>query len=210
MRLHEEIFIEGSVKTYGAATNLMIKAWLDVVGEPLPELPKFPKERFKAVLELFAEKLRENADSRLTSAVVDAARGDPEVSGLLDATLLKSRGPGKDIDDVTPNVIMRAIYDVVAKHVDGDKGIDVPLDAFLRDVVRIVMSEMGWTGRINVGVNQNYPRLMRWMLEAEADLKKVPTGQAFIKIMNAGGGGRVAARLGPPSSLKVRITTSRA
>jgi len=103
-----------------------------------------------------------------------------------------------DLDEVPPNVVKRAMVEQCTVLGDGRHE--------LRDLLRPVLDrvfEGGATRRPRVGANRHWPRLLQYVREVEAE---TDWGEGKgLRLMNSGGGGRVAEHPADPGGLAIRI-----
>lgn len=197
-------FVDGCVRTYGAATNFIGELYEREAGLPMAVLSGPPKHRYREALRIYGDLIRGKAGRTIQGDLKAAAAADPVLADLLSDSLpIQPDEPLHDIDDVSPNMFKNAIYAEAEARTSAEEIVDVVLDAFLRGAVTRAMEGIGWKRRLNVGVNRHFPRMLQWLREVEEETTDGRGGG--LRLMNRGGGGRVAAEPVGPADLKVRL-----
>lgn len=197
-------FVDGCVRTYGAATNVIGDLYEQEAGVPMPVLSGPPKQRYRQALEIYGDLIRGKAGRTLDGDLRRAAAADPALADLLSDSLpMQADEALHDIDDVPPNTFKNAILAEAGARTSAGEVVDVELDAFLRGVVSRTMEGIGWRRRVNVGQNRHFPRMVQWLREVEDETAGERSGG--LRLMNRGGGGKVAAEPDGPVGLKVRL-----
>lgn len=108
------------------------------------------------------------------------------------------------MDEIAPATIKGAMYEVAAAFGSPGMRVDVPFQEFLRDTIKVAYSKGKLKGRINVGANRHMPRLLQYVRECEAETwwSDVDRG---LRLLNAGGRGRVADAPTHPATLKLIV-----
>lgn len=200
-------FVDGCVRTYGAATNFIAKIYEREAGVAMPVLSGPPKQRYREALRIYGDLIRGTAGRTTQGELKVAAAADPVFADLLsDSLRVTPDKPLHDIDDISPSIFKNAIYAEAEARTSAGEIVDVELDAFLRGTVARATEGIGWKRRLNVGVNRHFPRMLHWLREVEEETSDGRGGG--LKLMNRGGGGRVAAEPDGPADLKVRLDPS--
>lgn len=196
-------FYDGCIRTYGAATRLMMEVWEEEVGKPMGKLSGSPKTRFREALNHFERAIGAGKGAKLDKDLREAAEGDEVLRSLIDDSLGKSEAPlTPDVDDVPPSAFKEAIWDEADARVN-DEVVEINLDLFLRNVVGRVVESMNWGRRFNVGENRHFPRMLQWLREVQDETTSEEG--IGVRLMNRSNTGRVAACPNGPYGLKVRI-----
>lgn len=203
--MENEAFFDGCIRTYGAATRHMIAVWNETMGVPMDKLSGSPKERFQEAVRRFVRAMEDNRGARLrerlNAAPVTAEEG---ISLVIERLNSEDETLPPDVDDVPPSVFKNAIWaEANYRAGEEDNAVDVPLDEFLREVVRRVFDDMGWAGRFNVGANRHFPRMVQWLREVQEE--STWDEDAGLRLMNRAGAGRVADYPEDPRTLNVRL-----
>ncbi|UWQ44198.1 hypothetical protein [Leisingera aquaemixtae] len=203
---HNQTFFDGCIRTYGAATRHMMTVWEDVIGEPMPTLSGYPKDRFRNALGHFVKAIESGDASALRAELNEAVEDDENVKSLIDESLASpEEASAPDVDDIPPSVFKKAIWEEAYDHA-GDEVVDVNLDDFLRAVVTRVIGHMGWKRRFNVGANRHFPRMVQWLREVE---EETTWDEGIgLRLMNRASVGRVALYPTSPHKLKVRLDSA--
>ncbi|MDQ1157995.1 hypothetical protein QE385_002322 [Sphingomonas sp. SORGH_AS 950] len=197
-------FVDGCVRTYGAATRFIGELYLKEGGQEMPTLSGPPKQRYQDAVSLYGNLIRGKAGRTIQGDLKSAAAADPALADLLSDSAAVTKGEDlHDIDDVPPNVFKDAIYAEAADRARKDAFVDMDLTVFLRNVVARTMDGLGWRRRLNVGANRHFPRMLQWLREVEEET--LYDRASGLRLMNRGGGGRVASEPGGPDGLKVRL-----
>ena len=117
------------------------------------------------------------------------------------AKSMEDRGVVRDIDDITPNQFRRAVFDTANALKRSGELVHISMPDFLRQCLKRVFQRLEIRGRINVGPNRHFPRMMEWLHQIADDTEW--DGVKGLKITNASGRGRVAAQPSDPKTLKV-------
>ena len=169
---NSESFKQGSVRTYGAATNVLIETWRQIFSETLNLQASQPKRRYLEAVDRFADQLGKAKGDQLLDLLRKQEEKTPEVKGL--ATEVQEQkeaqtnaGGRRDIDDVSPNLCKKVIENAIRARANGDAGDTV--DLWLRDVLRDAMKELaplvGWLSPARVGANGNFSRKWQYVCE---------------------------------------------
>ncbi len=108
-----------------------------------------------------------------------------------------------EVDDLTPNEVKDAAYRVINTYEQGIVETDVSLADFLRAILDEACAPHILPRRLNVGENRHFPRLFQFIRELALE-NTFEDGQG-LRILNAGGGGRVALNPTNPRTLNVRL-----
>ncbi|WP_295388512.1 hypothetical protein [uncultured Thiodictyon sp.] len=178
--------------------------WEQVFNEPMEIRGSSPTDRFRSVLEQLESALRRDDKGRITEVLdMDESKSVIDIIEELaepDVQLVT------DVSDLTPNQIKQAIYEVARRLGNDEEKVDVNMQVFLRKTLDQVFETALLKGRINVGENRHFPRLLQWLMECE---EETDWGDSQgIHILNAALSGRVARNPTNPSKLLVRIDRS--
>lgn len=205
---YSHLGVKISSMTYHKVITAIANAWEQQFGEPMPITGYTPTDRFTSVLELLKSKLQSRMDFQGIAEQLDIPTPDSaedliaEVSGN-DVEVAQIQ----DMDDLTPNQVKQAIYEVAAEMGSDDESVDVPMNIFLRNALKRIGVSASIELRMNVGANRHFPRLIQWLRECEAETDWGDDGRG-IRIKNASGRGRVAEYPVDPKTLKVTINRS--
>lgn len=193
-----------SSMTYSKVITEIKKAWLDAFGDELVVRGSAPTSRFESMVDELRRRwaLREDKE-RLIEALGLEGAGDEKktVEDVLDK--LGTDNFVRSVDDLTANQIFAAIHAVAFDSGSDDELVEMGLGEFLRMVVRRIFDDNNIKGRINIGPNRHFPRLVQWVREYASSTEW--EDGIGLKIRNLSGRGRVARHPIDPKLLKVVI-----
>lgn len=194
MRL-QDLYEHGSgryaAQAYWNALAKLRAAWKEVFAEDLPTEGNRAMGAFEQAIDLMKARLATDATGgdRLRQ-VLDVDRKDDIAEVLLGWA---------DMDDVAPKIVRQAM---IARCLELGKGRH-DLRSVLRPVLDVVFADSK-ARRPRVGANRHWPRLLQYLRELEDETDASPAGQG-LRLLNAGGGGRVARHPSDPGTLAVRV-----
>lgn len=208
---NSESFKQGSVRTYGAATNILIETWGKIYGEALTLQASQPKRRYLEAVDRFADQLGKKKGDQLLDLLRQQEVTRPEVKGLVTEVeeqkeARTQNSERRDIDDVSPNLCKKVIENAIRARANGEPGDTV--DLWLRDVLRDAMKELaplvGWSSPARVGANGNFSRKWQYVCEI-CDESFALEGQG-LRLINTSG--PVPEFPIGPGNLRIRINMS--
>lgn len=178
-------------QAYWNALAKLRAAWKEVLGEDLPTQGNRAKDAFEQAITLVKQRLENDAPSgRRIRDILDMEIGEDIAEALLRA----------DMDDLPPKLVLQVLRDECATLGTGRHE--------LRTLLRLVLDKLfdAKTRRPRVGANRHWPRLLQYLRELE---EQTDWGDdQGVRLVNAGGGGKVATQPGDPGRLAVRIDSN--
>lgn len=169
---NSESFKQGSVRTYGTATNVLIETWSQIYGEALTLQSSQPKRRYLEAVDRFADQLGKKKGDQLLDLLRKEETITPEVSGLADEIVeqkvAQTNAAGRrDIDDVSPNLCKKVIENAIRSRAseEADDIVSVLLWDVLRDAMKELAPLVGWSSPARVGPNGNFSRKWQYVCE---------------------------------------------
>lgn len=178
-------------QAYWNALSTLRSAWKEVFNEDIPTEGNLAKGAFEQAISKIKQRLaNDTAGAKRLRLELDIDTGDDIAEVLISYA---------NIDDLSPNVVKHAIREECIRLGGGRHE--------LRLLLRSVLDTLyvgNKTRRPRVGANRHWPRLLQYWRELEEDTDWSPAGRG-LRLLNAGGGGRVAADPTDPAALAVRI-----
>lgn len=178
-------------QAYWNALNTLRSAWKEVFSEDLSTEGNLAKGAFEQAISQIKQRLADDsAGAKRLRLELDLDIGDDIAEVLLGYA---------NIDDLSPNVVKLAIREECMRLGEGRHE--------LRSLLRPVLNTLYAGNKIRrprVGPNRHWPRLLQYLREIERDTDWSSAGRG-LRLINAGGGGRVAADPTDPAALAIRI-----
>lgn len=182
---------KNAAQAYWNALGKLRAAWKEVFGEELPTEGNNAMGAFEQAIDLMKSRLAsDSVGGKRLRTVLDVDAGDDIAEVLLGWA---------DMGDLPPNVVKLAIREIAKTRSAGRHD--------LRPILREVFDRLfgnAPTRRPRVGANRHWPRLFQYLRELEDETDWPGFGKG-LHLMNAGGGGRVAAEPADPKALAVRL-----
>lgn len=178
-------------QAYWNALKTLRAAWKDVFDEELPTVGNLAKDAFEQAISQIKQRLaNDSVGEKSLREKLDLDASDDIAEVLLSYV---------DMDDFSPNVIKQAMREECARCGEGRHE--------LRYLLRAVLDSVHGDNKMRrprVGANRHWPRILQYLRELEEETDWSPAGRG-LRLMNAGGGGRVASEPADPATLAVRI-----
>ena len=188
---------------YRYQLRVAVAAWLHLhPGDEFQPSGGSADAKFHSFIVYLTKRGLSEEDHRLLAQYLDVAV-QPTVEQTVTevAKAVEDKSVIRDIDDITPNQFRRAVFDTARDLARSGELVHQPMPDFLRQCLKRVFQHLNLEGRINIGLNRNFLRMIEWLQQFAEDTDW--DGAKGLKISNAGGRGRVAANPSDPKTLKV-------